>query len=489
MELPILVDRTNADSMQEQIAGQLADMMLDGRLPAGSRLPSTRSLAKDLRVSRNVALAAYDELFAEGYIEGRQGSGTYVVHDLPVQPQPEDKADAAQPRWLEKQAPPTVASPARVARMIDFRPGQPSVEPLSDQVWRKLWREMAGEQPPDAYGPPEGYPELREAVARYVGRSRGITCSPDSVVITSGSLQAVNLIAQAAVRNGDGVAFEEPGYPTSRAALQMHGARIVPVPVDRDGLDVACLDTAQPAPILAYVTPSHQYPTGARMSVVRRLALLEWARRTDSLIVEDDYDSELRFDATPLPALASLEQASADGVHPTGPRHVAYIGTFSKTLTPALRVGYVIAPAVLRDRLIRIKHLTDFQTSWPLQRMLTAFLDDNSFNRHIRRMRRHYAEKRELLGSIFEPLAGIADLRGLEAGLHAYLEIDPAVPCSEVERAARARGVQVATIDEYFHGSPTRNGILLGYGGLTLDQIERGGTILAGILQQCSRAC
>ena len=479
MELPIHVDRASSRSLQAQIAGQLAAMMLDGRLPAGTRLPSTRALARDLGVSRNVMLAAYDELFAEGYIEGRRGSGTFVVRDLPVQPPRPGPAATTARRWLAKAPPPDAGPTTDGAALIDFRLGRPSIEPLPERLWRGLWRELAAEPPSGAYGPPEGYPELREAVARYLARSRGLVCDPDSIVITSGSLQALNLIAQATLRPGDVAAFEEPGYPASRAALQLHGACIAPVPVDDDGMDVAALERLAEPPLLVYVTPSHQYPTGARMPVARRLALLDWARRNDSLIIEDDYDSELRYDAAPLPALASLEQAAPDGA-PT--RHVAYIGTFSKTLTPVLRIGYVVAPPELHARLVTLKRLTDFQTAWPLQRMLTAFINNDRLMRHVRRTRRRYAEKRALLGQIFAPLGDVAALRGLDAGLHAYLEFSGSLDSRAVRAAARERGVLVSTIDEYFHGVPDRDGILLGYGSLTLDQIEHGARLLVEII-------
>jgi len=483
MELPIHVDRASGRSLQAQIAGQLAAMMLDGLLPAGTRLPSTRALARDLGVSRNVILAAYDELFAEGYVEGRHGSGTFVVHDLPIQRPQACLPVESRRRWLGKAAPPAVTPAPGSAGIVDFRLGRPSIEPLPERLWRGLWRELAAEPPEGMYGPPEGYPELRDAVARYLGRSRGLICDPASIVITSGSLQALNLIAQATLRPGDAVAFEEPGYTMSRAALQLHGACIAPVPVDDDGLDVAALEALSEPPLLAYVTPSHQYPTGARMPVARRLTLLDWARRNDSLIIEDDYDSELRYDAAPLPALASLEQSAADGAPA---RHVAYIGTFSKTLTPVLRVGYVVAPPELHARLVAIKRLTDFQTAWPLQKMLTAFINNDRLMRHVRRTRRRYAEKRALLAEIFAPLEGIATLQGLDAGLHAYLEFSGGLKACAVEAAARERGVLVSTIDEYFHGAPDREGILLGYGGLTLDQIEHGARLLVEIISaQC----
>jgi GntR family transcriptional regulator/MocR family aminotransferase len=247
----------------------------------------------------------------------------------------------------------------------------------------------------------------------------------------------------------------------------------VPVPVDDDGLRVEELPAGADAPMFVYVTPSHQYPLGARMPVGRRVALIEWAQANDGLIVEDDYDSEFRFDAPPLPALAGIDE--------TG--RVAYIGTFSKVLSPALRVGYLVAPQPLRERVERYKRLSDFHTPWPLQRALAAFIIQGHLERHIRRMRRHYGEKRAALRDTFAPVSHLAQLRGLEAGLHVFLELAPELDPQDVALRARREGVIVSTLDGYFIDQPTRHGLLLGYGGLDLTEIVRGADILVRILR------
>lgn len=483
MDLPIHIDRRLPRSMQVQLTDQLKAMILDGRLTAGTKLPSSRAMAQTLGISRNVVLAAYDELFAEGYIEGRHGSGTYVVDDLPALPNVIPPARSEGPRWLRKRLKP---APDHVGRRdnyrIDFRLGRPSMEPLPDDLWRRLWREMASEAPPVDYGPAQGYPNLREAIAGYLGRSRGIACDPDAIIVTSGSSQAVDLIARATLEPGDLVGYEEPGYPVSRGTLEMNQARLVPIPVDDDGLDVIRLASLPESPLLVFVTPSHQYPTGARMSVSRRLALLDWARRYDGLIIEDDYDSELRFDAMPLPALAGLEHTPPGRDAEAG--RVVYIGTFSKVLTPALRAGYIVAPPALRERLVEIKQLTDFHTAWPVQRVLAGFIESGRLEQQIRRIRRHYAEKRALIGEIFGPLDGIASLRGLEAGLHVYLDLMDSIDAATVARQAADRGVRVSTIDGYYIGKPDRNGLLLGYGGLRMPEIAAGGRILVDVIKE-----
>jgi GntR family transcriptional regulator/MocR family aminotransferase len=264
--------------------------------------------------------------------------------------------------------------------------------------------------------------------------------------------------------------------------LLANGARVVPVRVDGDGLRVEDLPTGADAPLLACVTPSHQYPLGARMPIARRLALLDWARTNDSLIVEDDYDSEFRFDAPPLPALMSLDGERGEG-------RVAYIGTFAKCLAPTLRLGYLIAPPALRARIVALKSLTDRHTSWPIQRVVLALIAEGHLERHIRRARRRYAEDRAILRAGLLPVTTGPDaparLRGLEAGLHVCLEFAPGIDAMRVALAARRRGVAVATLDEYYHGPPDRQGLILGYGGLAPDELARGTRILAGVIAEC----
>jgi GntR family transcriptional regulator/MocR family aminotransferase len=470
MDFPIKIDRAAAKPLQEQLTEQLRRAILDGRLAAGMRLPSTRSLASDVRVSRNVALAAYDELYAEGYVEGRHGSGTYVAGDLPALPRPSLPAPTGTPRWLRQPPPPEPE--IELSGTIEFRLGRPFTTNLPVEVWRRVWHDVSAQLPPSDYGAPAGDPELRAAIAGYLRRSRGVACGTDDVVITSGAVQALDLIARATLAPGDPVGFEEPGYSIARQLLQARGACLIPTPVDDDGLRVDCLPVDDRAPLFVYVTPSHQYPLGARMPVGRRMAVIEWAQANDGLVVEDDYDSEFRFDAPPLPALAGIDE--------TG--RVAYIGTFSKVLSPAIRVGYLVAPFPLRERVERYKRLSDYHTPWPVQRALAAFIIEGHLERHIRRMRRHYAEKRAALRDALAPVSDRAQMRGLEAGLHVFLELDCAIDPEEVARRALQRGVSVSTIAPYYIGRPSRSGLLLGYGGLAIDDIVRGSAVLADVI-------
>ena len=471
LDFPVQVERNAPASLQVQLTEQLRRAILDGRLVAGMRLPSTRTLAAEAGVSRNVALAAYDELFAEGYVEGRHGSGTYVTGDLPALPRPALPAPSGSPRWL-RQRPLPPAAEVEYPGAIEFRLGRPFTTQLPADVWRRVWNDVSGQLPPSDYGPPAGDPELRAAIAGYLRRSRGVACSADDVIVTAGAIQALDLIARATLAPGDAVGFEEPGYQLARQVLQARGAALAPVPVDENGLRVEELPAGDDAPMFVYVTPSHQYPLGARMPVGRRVALIEWAQANDGLIVEDDYDSEFRFDAPPLPALAGIDE--------TG--RVAYIGTFSKVLSPALRVGYLVAPKPLRERVERFKRLSDFHTPWPLQRALAAFITQGHLERHIRRMRRHYGEKRAALRDALLPVSHLAQLRGLEAGLHAFLELDHSIDPHQVVLRARHEGVIVSTLDGYFIGTPTQQGLLLGYGGLDLSDIARGAEVLVDVI-------
>ena len=471
---PIRLDRTAHTSLHMQLCEQLRQAVLDGRLMSGTRLPSTRALAQTLGVSRTVTSSAYDELFAEGYLESRRGSGTYIGRDLPLLPcRRPYSVPGIPPRWL-KHTPDVSQEELFAPDSIVFRPGTPSLSSLPLRIWREAWKPVMHSQPPEEHSSPNGNPSLREALATYLGHSRGLACTPDDIIITAGATHALDLLARATLSTGDTVGFEEPGYPAARYVLQARGGHLLPIPLDDDGMCVEMLPGGSSAPLLVYTTPSHQYPLAARLSIARRVALLTWAEKHDSLIIEDDYDSEFRFDASPLPALASLDK--------TG--RVAYIGTFSKVLTPTLRVGYLVAPPLLRSRVEYLKNLTNEHASWPIQQMLASLISDGHMERHIRRMRHLYAEKRQTLVKTLAPLAPLAHLRGLEAGLHAYLELHPALSASLVARLARKRNVIVKTLDDYYLGTPDRSGLLLGYASLDIPDIIRGATVLGEVIEQ-----
>jgi GntR family transcriptional regulator / MocR family aminotransferase len=482
LELPLRLER-NGTPLHEQIAQQLRRAIRQGLLRPGARLPSTRSVAKTLGISRNLVVQAYEELFSEGYLMGRTGSGTYVEQSLPDVWRPLPPVSTRPPglpRWLH--------SPERTARAespggspepgtIALLPGTPATEPFPQEVWQRVWKRVGHERPPKSYGALSGDPQLRQELAAYLGRARGIACASEDIIVTSGTAQALRLLALAALQPGDRIGFEEPGYPTARQVFRAYGALLVPVPVDDDGLQVDALPLEAEAPLMVYVTPSHQCPLGSRLSIARRLALLEWAHTSDSLVIEDDYDSEFRYDAPPLSALAGLDHSG----------RVAYVGTFSKVLTPTLRLGYLLAPPPLREAIDQLKQracLSNYYASWPVQRALALLLAEGHLERHIRRMRRHYAAKRALVGTILAPLSPLACLQGLEAGLHAYLALHPALDPQRIITRARERKVLVPALDSFYLGTPDRNGLLLGYGGVSFEELRRGVQILAEVIAE-----
>jgi GntR family transcriptional regulator / MocR family aminotransferase len=482
LELPLRLERSGTP-LHVQIAEQLRRAIRQGLLRPGTRLPSTRSVAATLSISRNRVVQAYEELFSEGYLVGRIGSGTYVEQSLPdvSRPfQPVSFSTAGMPRWLhtdERTVGVETLEGSPEPGTIVLQLGTPAMEPFPPDVWQRVWKRVGQERPPGTYGALSGDPELCRELAAYLGRARGIICAPEDLIITSGTSQALRLLALAALKPGDHIGFEEPGYPTARQVLHAHGAQLVPVPVDDDGLQVHALPREAEAPLMVYVTPSHQFPLGSRLSIARRLALLEWAQTSDSLIIEDDYDSEFRYDAPPLPALTGLDCAG----------RVAYLGTFSKVLTPTLRLGYLLAPPALREEIERLKQracLSNYAASWPVQRALALLLAEGHLERHIRRMRRLYAQKRALVGKILAPLSHLAPLRGLEAGLHAYLALHADLDPQQIIAGARERKVIVTTLDAYYLGTPDRKGLLLGYGGLSLEELSRGVQILAEVIAE-----
>jgi GntR family transcriptional regulator/MocR family aminotransferase len=465
--------------LTSRIYRQLREAILDGRLRPGERLPPTRVLAGRLEVSRNTVAIAYERLTAEGFLVARVGSGTFVTGRrvaarAPGRTAPAGAAVRPLPRWEALAA--AQAAGSRTgdgpAPVFDFRVGAPdgSLFPLA--TWRRLVGaelrattiSLAG------YRDPAGHDGLRAAIARYVGASRSVRAGAHDVLVTQGAQQALDLVGRVLLGPGDPVAVEEPGYPPARLLFGGLGARVVPVPVDGEGIDVQAIP---PGTRLVYVTPSHQFPLGTPMSLARRAALLNWADRHDAVIVEDDYDSEFRYSERPLDPLQSLDR--------TG--RVVYVGTFSKTLLPMLRLGFLIAPASLRPALLAARRLTDWHGDPVVQAALARFIDSGELPRHIRKATRVYAARHaRIAASLRDDFADLLVPVPSKAGLHLCARTKPGTPpdlLGAVRARARELGVAVETLADYSAGESPKDespqcGLVLGYGAIPEERIPEG---------------
>jgi GntR family transcriptional regulator / MocR family aminotransferase len=453
------LNRESQLSLEKQFVRAVREAIGSGRLRPGMRLPSSRRFAAELQVNRNTVVHALYQLVAEGYLTSHPGSGTFVSETIP---RSSALSSRTSPSLLLQELPPLPepAIPARFGGALVGGICQPSTATFPLAHWRKAWRQATRHVPSPQYGDPAGEAGLRAAVADYLAHARGLRCSPDDLLITSGATQAFALVAQALLAPGMAVACEEPGYPLARQVFAHYAARLLLVPVDPQGLRVEHLHEGPMGPRLVYVTPSHQFPLGVRLSAARRMALLEWATRQDAFILEDDYDSEFRYDAPPLPPLASLES--------TG--RVIYVGTFSKALSPNLRIGYVLAP-LLREQLRRLKCWMDYHPNTQVQLALEYFLKEGYFAQHLRRMRRLYAEKRAALVQALAPVQAVASVCGLEAGLHAFVECDAQVPIEPLVQRCLRQGILLMDLSRYYAAEPTQRGVVLGYGGLERPEI------------------
>ena len=476
-----------------QVYTALRDAILDGRLPPGRRLPSSRVLAAELGVGRNTVTLAFEQLQTEGYLSARRGGGTRVRAVAPPAagtrkvPHRGRAQSAGGPVRLSARGAELAAGGAGIAGRagtppVPFRIGVAAVHPFPSRVWSRLstgrWRR--GAVPLDEQDP-AGDPELRAAIAEHVVPARGVRCSTDQVFVVSGTQQALDLAARLLLEPGDKVWLEDPGYLGARAALRSGGAGLVPVPVDAEGLDIAAGERRAPNARMAFVTPSHQMPLGSVLSAPRRLALLGWARRADAWIFEDDYDSEFRYAGHPLPALQGLD-AERRG---QSPARVLYAGTFNKTLVPALRLGYLVVPEQLVDPLRAVRAAIDRQTSSFLQGVLADFITEGHYARHLRRMRGLYAERQEaLVTAVREQLGGMLTVEPDPAGLHILAWLPLGVDDRRVAAAARRAGVEAYPLSTYRLDPPpdARGALLLGYAAFDPAEIRRGVRKLATTL-------
>jgi GntR family transcriptional regulator/MocR family aminotransferase len=443
--------------LSARIYRELLDAIVDGRLRPGERLPPTRELAQRLDVSRTTVTDAYERLTAEGFLVGRVGAGTFVSDQAVKRASRRAAGGAARPRRLWESIPPAGVDSALP---YNFQLGVPDGTLFPLETWRRLVaRELRGKVMLDArYADPSGHAGLRAAIARYVGVSRSVNAGGDDVLITQGAQQALDLVGRVLVEPGDCVAVEEPGYTPARRLFHSLGARVVGVPVDGEGLDVAALPAEAR---LVYTTPSHQFPLGTPMSLARRTALLAWAERHDAVVIEDDYDSEYRFSDRPLQPLQSIDRGG----------RVVYVGSFSKTMLPMLRVGFLVAPTSLRSALVTAKQLADWHGDVVTQGALAQFIDEGLLARHIRKATRQYAARHELIVGTLQRDFAWLELVPSAAGLHLCARASDDL--GEVVAQARAAGVGVQALADFCGGSP-QHGLVIGYGAIPLERIGEG---------------
>lgn len=503
---PIQLRSINVDLLQQRLAATrpgeplnrrlydcLRGAILDGALPAGSRLPPTRDLAAELGVSRNTAIHAYEQLLTEGYVRALTGSGTFVAEQLPDAPQLRAAADAA--RFPAEAIEAGELSP-RGRQVLDgaraaptqwgaFMPGVPDVTRFPHQRIARITARLSRTLEPGtlSYAAGGGHQGLQRSLAAYLRQARSVECEPEQIIITEGVHQAIDLIARILGSPGDVAWVEEPGYWGIRSVLTVNGLRLHPMRVDADGMEVPAAASGEGVgaeavtPRFVFITPSHQYPLGSVMSMARRFALIEYARASGAWIVEDDYDGEFRFSGQPVPSLQGLQPGA----------RVIYVGTFSKTLYPGLRTAYMVVPKALapafrtaQSELYRGGHTL-------MQAALAEFIDEGYYAAHIRKMRLIYAARRAFLLGLVKNWLGAQWLHGYDsnAGLHLVLNLPEAANDQRIARLAEERGVLVRPLSQYYMGRQRGNGLLLGFASIPQEQMlepfER--------LVQCIREC
>jgi len=476
---PIAVDRRTKTPMYRQLYDWFRGTILDGQMRPGQRVPSTRSLAAELKISRIPVLNAYEQLLAEGYFETFVGAGTCVAGSIP------DDAPSSTAVKTRKGLPGKLAErgPRRMSRRgaeltklpaqswLDtlgaFRVSLPALEHFPMGIWSKLVARHSRRPPRGlmAYNDAMGNPPFREVIAEYLSTVRGVRCEASQILVTTGSQQALQISAQVLLDSKDRVLIEEPGYPSARQAFLTAGAQLVPIRVDEDGMDVEEIVRGTRDARAAYVTPSHQYPMGMTMGATRRMLLLHWAARTGAWIIEDDYDSEYRFGSRPI---ASLQGLDTDA-------RVIYVGTFSKVLFPALRLGYVVVPKDLVRAFSAARDAADVFSSTLYQTVLTDFIREGHFARHIRRMRMLYGERRRaLVKAIRIQMGELLEVIGAEAGMHLVALLPRGIDDVKVAREAAQMGICVMPLSSCYWTRPKRGGLVLGYGGADFHEIEDG---------------
>lgn len=481
MSLPIPLVRSAEHTLQEQIYQFIRDQILGGVYKAGQQLPSTRDLAVALKVSRNTVVLAYDWLANEGYLTQRKYVGTFVCKVVPDTIQAQDVASHSSQLSgisISRARPTPVAgyrTPVLIGRtsrrpQVDFWYGRPDPRLFPMKIWRRLVADNLARAPWNytEYGDQAGDLELRQVISEHLATSRGVHASSDRIVITSGAQGGLNLVCRLLITAGAEVAVEDPCYAAAATLFRSYGARLSPLEIDDEGVRPEALERVRCATLL-YITPSHQFPTGAILSLARRQAVLHWADVNNAYVVEDDYDSEIIYDRPPLAALAALDRH----------RRVIYVGSFSKTIGAGIRVGYLVLPDELVEPALAAKSLSNYGQPWLDQAVLASFIKQGAFRNHLRRLRTLYRERRDtLMSGLRATFGGDSRISGHEAGLHLIWEVPSHLPdAKELSAIARSVGVGLYTLSETgaleFVASPvSKRRLVLGYAGLTPKEIE-----------------
>ncbi|WP_391571435.1 PLP-dependent aminotransferase family protein [Cohnella sp.] len=457
------IDRTSGTPLFRQIYEAFRQRILHGELQGGDPLPSTRDLASSLQVSRTVIVEAYEQLLAEGYIEGRRGSGTFVAEGT-LLPLIEPSVPAA--RSVPHDSQPLIRDGLVNPDLIDFRHGIPALDLFPKKLWGDLAKRICTEASPEAfgYGRPEGRHELRGVLARYLRRSRGVVCEPEQLLVTTGATQAISLVAKLLLNGKSDVLVEDPITSDIHTMFSLPGAKLHPIPVDDSGMITELLPS-DISPKFVYVTPSHQFPIGGLLPIQRRVQLIQYAARTGSYIVEDDYDSEFRYESAPVSSLQGLD-----------PERVVYIGTFSKILSPALRMGYIVLPASLIERARGLKWLTDLHTPSLEQLILAEFIEEGYLDRHISKMKKLYRKRRDfLIRQLRHSFGDAVRILGHSTGIHLIAEFAGISFTPELLSVIEENGVRVYPVAVHaFRRDVQRHRIIIGYGNLSESRIEEG---------------
>jgi GntR family transcriptional regulator / MocR family aminotransferase len=453
--------------------------ILNGQLAPGTRLPSTRALADSLGVSRSTVVEAFDRLASEGFLDRRGGSGSYVSQQLhalqPISSAARQSAGRLSPR-------PTRSARATVgltaARLPDARPGpftpcEPDVTLFPHRLWARALARHARTPPRlGLHSDPAGLPSLRQALAAHLTLSRGVTADPARIIVVSGAQQALHLCAHTVLTPGDSVWCEDPGYPAARAAFTLGGAHVMPVPVDQDGLDVDAAERLAPQARAAYVTPSHQFPTGAVMSLGRRLRLLGWAAKRNTWIIEDDYDSEFCYDNRPLPALQGMDEHQS----------VLYVGTLNKITYPGLRLGYLVTPTAIMDDFVATAAVMSVSPPIAVQAAFADFITEGHLTQHITKMRAVYRERQQLaVTELYKHLGDNISVQLTATGMH-FLAILHHASADIIAQRSAAHSLGLRSLSSYAVTHPQKNALVLGYTHLQPDQIRTAVRDLAKIL-------